>query len=427
MGGMSVADELFSALGFVQFEIVPGDWRANVKRLETGLHRLDAPVGSLVLFPELWSTGFVYEQLDALAAETPRILTRLSKLAAEKQLVLAGSLVEKQDSSSGACLYNTLFFVNGDGLCGQIRKQRLFAFWQEDQWLTPGDSPALVDTGRGLAAGLVCYDLRFPELAREQCRQGADLLVLSAQWPSARLTQWCILQQARAIENQIHLVSCNGCGPCGDVELAGHSQIIAPDGTVLYEAGDGPEEAVVPLDWRCQNQLRQRFNTVALDPGEGYSGQKLRGLEEWREKVVQRQRLGQRVVFTNGCFDILHAGHVHYLERARQEGDFLILGLNSDRSIRELKGPDRPVNNQQDRARVLAGLSCVDAIIIFDDSTPLALINVLKPQALVKGADWAEDQIVGAAEVKADGGRVVRISFEQDLSTTGLIGRIKGE
>ncbi len=421
-----MADELFSALGFVQFEIIPSDCRANLEQVEAGLSRLAAPAGSLILLPEVWSTGFVYEQLAVLAAETPKILTRLTELAAAQGLTLAGSLVEQEADPAETSLYNTLFFVNGHGICGKIRKQRLFAFWQEDQWLRPGDSPEVVETGCGLVAGLICYDLRFPELAREQCRQAADVLAVSAQWPLARLAQWRILQQARAIENQIHLVSCNGCGPCGDLELAGHSLLVAPDGTILHEAGAGPEEVVLPVDWRRQHQLRQRFNTVAQDPGHGSSGQKLLSLDECQRQTARRQRLGQRIVFTNGCFDILHAGHVHYLERARHEGDYLILGLNSDASIRGLKGPGRPVNNQQDRARVLAGLACVDALVIFDESTPLELITTLRPQVLVKGADWSEEQIVGAAEVKALGGRVVRIDFAHDLSTTALIGRIKG-
>ena len=133
-------------------------------------------------------------------------------------------------------------------------------------------------------------------------------------------------------------------------------------------------------------------------------------------------------MFTNGCFDLLHAGHVSYLEQARRAGDCLVVGLNSDRSVRSLgKGPGRPINTQDDRARVLSALGCVDYVVVFDEATPLNLITALRPDVLVKWADWPEEQIVGAAEVKAAGGKVVRISFEHDRSTTGLVNKIRQE
>ena len=132
-----------------------------------------------------------------------------------------------------------------------------------------------------------------------------------------------------------------------------------------------------------------------------------------------------RVAFTNGCFDILHAGHVSYLEHARRTADCLVVGLNSDTSVRALKGAGRPVNGENDRARVLAALGCVDYVVLFDQETPQQLIATLVPDVLVKGADWPEDQIVGAAEVKAAGGKVVRIPFEHDRSTTALINAIR--
>jgi D-beta-D-heptose 7-phosphate kinase/D-beta-D-heptose 1-phosphate adenosyltransferase len=137
--------------------------------------------------------------------------------------------------------------------------------------------------------------------------------------------------------------------------------------------------------------------------------------------IVAAQEAGRRVAFTNGCFDILHAGHVRYLSAARASADMLVVGLNSDDSVRNIKGPLRPINPEALRAEVLAGLACVDYVILFDEPDPLALIQALRPDVLVKGADWPEDQIVGADFVKQQGGRVERIALVKDISTSALI------
>ena len=151
---------------------------------------------------------------------------------------------------------------------------------------------------------------------------------------------------------------------------------------------------------------------------------KLRELGELKDRLEQLRNEGQRIVFTNGCFDILHAGHVRYLNAARQQGDLLVVGLNSDASVQRIKGPRRPLIAQQQRAEVLAGLWCVDFIVIFDQPDPLAVIQTLRPNVLVKGDDWPDDQIIGSDEVKADGGRVVRIPVVADISTSRIIERI---
>ena len=133
---------------------------------------------------------------------------------------------------------------------------------------------------------------------------------------------------------------------------------------------------------------------------------------------------GKSVVFTNGCFDLLHAGHVTYLEAARKTGDKLVLGLNTDRSVSALKGPGRPIIHEADRARVLAALEAVDAVILFDEDTPLALINAIKPDVIVKGDDYTEDQVVGGAEVKSWGGQIVLIPIVPGRSTSGILEKI---
>ena len=138
------------------------------------------------------------------------------------------------------------------------------------------------------------------------------------------------------------------------------------------------------------------------------------------------QRAGRTVVFTNGVFDLLHPGHVRYLQQARALGHALIVGLNSDRSVRANKGPERPVNPQQERAEVLLALACVDAVVIFDEETPHAIISRVQPDVLVKGADWGSNDIVGRDVVEARGGRVVRIELAPGYSTTKLIRRVQG-
>jgi len=132
------------------------------------------------------------------------------------------------------------------------------------------------------------------------------------------------------------------------------------------------------------------------------------------------------LVFTNGVFDLLHPGHVRYLQEARALGDALIVAVNSDRSVKANKGPSRPVNPERERAEVLLALGCVDAVVIFDEDTPHAIISRIQPDVLVKGADWGPDDIVGRDIVEARGGRVVRIALAEGYSTTDLIRRING-
>jgi D-beta-D-heptose 7-phosphate kinase/D-beta-D-heptose 1-phosphate adenosyltransferase len=133
---------------------------------------------------------------------------------------------------------------------------------------------------------------------------------------------------------------------------------------------------------------------------------------------------GKRVVFTNGCFDIIHIGHVRYLSAAKNEGDLLVVGLNSDQSVRRIKGKRRPIVKQEQRSEILASLQVVDYVTLFDEPDPLKLIQLLKPSILVKGEDWSEDTIIGADIVKANGGRVVRVPLVGDASTSGIIERI---
>lgn len=135
---------------------------------------------------------------------------------------------------------------------------------------------------------------------------------------------------------------------------------------------------------------------------------------------------GQRLVFTNGCFDLLHAGHVRLLAAARAFGDFLVVGVNSDASVRRLKGPERPVLGLEERAELLAALRAVDLVAAFEEDTPLELIRCVRPHVIVKGGDWSPDQVVGREVVEAAGGRVEIVPLAAGLSTTALLRRIRG-
>jgi D-beta-D-heptose 7-phosphate kinase/D-beta-D-heptose 1-phosphate adenosyltransferase len=152
------------------------------------------------------------------------------------------------------------------------------------------------------------------------------------------------------------------------------------------------------------------------------------------EKILERQVLirrirelkecGNKIVFTNGCFDLLHPGHVRYLQQARSLGDALVVGVNSDRSVRELKGPERPILTELERCELLSGLESVSYVSVFDEPTPLALIRSILPHVLVKGGDWGLAQIVGREEVEANGGTVKALPYEAGQSSSGIIERI---
>lgn len=146
----------------------------------------------------------------------------------------------------------------------------------------------------------------------------------------------------------------------------------------------------------------------------------IRNLEELQKLVSSLRKEGKRIVFTNGCFDILHAGHVDYLEKAKSLGDFLIVGMNSDSSIKKIKGNKRPIVPEDLRARVLEGLKAVDCVFVFEEETPLNVIKTVKPDVLVKGADWEIEKIVGREFAK----RVERIPFKYDISTTKIIEKV---
>jgi rfaE bifunctional protein nucleotidyltransferase chain/domain len=179
-----------------------------------------------------------------------------------------------------------------------------------------------------------------------------------------------------------------------------------------------PQHArVINYNFRLHDLFRQRSHGDPLDS--------LFTLEQAILRFGRGKRNGRRIVFTNGCFDLLHPGHIRSLEHARSLGDALIVGLNSDASVKHIKGEGRPVIPQRERAEILSALECVDAVVIFDDLTPQRVIAALLPDVLVKGGDWPGDQIVGREEVEVAGGRVVSVPVVPGYSTTEILKKIR--
>ena len=172
------------------------------------------------------------------------------------------------------------------------------------------------------------------------------------------------------------------------------------------------------------------------DVNSGNSGSLLKTMRTSKSKIKSRQELqgivarlraeGETVVFTNGCFDLLHPGHVRYLEKARAEGDVLVVALNSDDSVRKIKGEDRPVLSEEERSEIMGALGCVDFVTTFEEETPENIIEELVPTVLVKGGDWPVEKILGRQVVESNSGRVLSIDFEEEFSTSNIIRKIRG-
>lgn len=151
---------------------------------------------------------------------------------------------------------------------------------------------------------------------------------------------------------------------------------------------------------------------------------KIKTIEELKEIVGDLKGKGKRVAFTNGCFDLLHIGHIRYLSEAKRSADVLIVAINSDSSVRKIKGESRPITPQEERAEILSALSCVDYVTIFEETDPLRSISLIKPDLLVKGGDYRKEEVIGREVVEKDGGKVLIIPMIEGASTTGLVGRI---
>jgi predicted amidohydrolase len=238
----------------VQFNITLGEIEPNLQQVRTALAVLAGEGVRLAVLPEMWATGFAYKDLNRLASRTGELVAEIAALSARHSMVIVGSLPEPHEDK----VYNTAYILDNGEIKGKYRKIHLFSLMQEDRSFDSGDSWLLVDTSVGRIGVFICYDLRFPELARRLAVEGAEILVVPGEWPKPRQEHWRTLLRARAIENQLFVVAANCCGVVGKLDFFGMSMIIDPKGEVLAEAGYDPQCVTADLDcddmaaWRQQ-------------------------------------------------------------------------------------------------------------------------------------------------------------------------------
>lgn len=400
-------------ISLLQYRIEAGDLEGNLKRF---LALAEAAEGELLIAPELSLTGYAIPDSET----SERVLSEVANFSKRtgKSLVLGHPIFKKGKIFNGAYLFRP------GSLEVVAEKERLFPGLDPEIGFSAGEGRRVFELKDFSFGTIICYELRFPEISRRLVARGAEVLIVVSQWPEERLSHYRTLLSARAVENQIYVLATNAAGTIAGVKLGGGSLALSPTGEILGEVRDEEGLLTVEIEKKDLSLARNLFNTstgIAPEPPE----RKVLPLSELLPEVSRRRSLGHKMVFTNGCFDLLHAGHVSYLYEARKLGDFLVVGLNSDESLRRLKGPERPINPQEQRALVLASLACVDYVVIFEEDTPKALIEALVPDILVKGADWPEDKIVGAAFVKSRGGRVVRLPFRYQVSTSAIVKKIR--
>lgn len=239
----------------IQFTVNQGNVDANLAYIREALARVADQGANLVVLPEMWSTGFSYRNLNELALRTEGIVDELRELSARHKLVIIGSMPEP----NGDKVFNTVYVVDTGTVVGVYRKMHLFSLLGEDRAFSGGDSWLLADTTVGKVGVIICYDLRFPELSRRLALEGAHIICVPAQWPKPRQEHWRTLLRARAIENQLFVISCNACGMIGKLDFFGMSMIIDPKGEVLAEAGEGEGEIAAELDMQAMNDWRAQI------------------------------------------------------------------------------------------------------------------------------------------------------------------------
>ncbi len=239
----------------IQFNIRLGDIDANVKTAREAIARVAAQGVKLAVLPEVWSCGFAYRELNELARRTPEVLEEMGRLSAEHDMVIVGSLPEPD----GDKVCNTAYILDKGMLVGKYRKIHLFSLMNEDRSFTGGDRWVVADTSVGRIGVFICYDLRFPELARRLAVEGAEIIVVPGEWPKPREEHWRTLLRARAIENQLFVVAANCCGITGKLDFFGSSLIIDHKGELLAEGGYEPTELVAKLDFEEKEKWREQI------------------------------------------------------------------------------------------------------------------------------------------------------------------------
>ncbi len=239
----------------IQFTVKQGDVDANLAHVREALARVADQGANLAVLPEMWSTGFAYRNLNELAGRTEGIVAELLELSARHKMVIVGSMPEP----NGDKVFNTIYVADNGTLAGVYRKIHLFSLLGEDKAFSGGNQWLLAETSIGKIGVIICYDLRFPELSRRLAIEGAQIICVPAQWPKPRQEHWRTLLRARAIENQLFIVSCNACGIIGKLDFFGMSMIIGPKGELLAESGEEEGEIFAPLDMQSMEEWRAQI------------------------------------------------------------------------------------------------------------------------------------------------------------------------
>lgn len=243
-------------VGCFQLEVVTGDLDENLSRVRSAISYFGENGCRLLVFPEMWSCGFSYPTLRAMAARTPSIVERLREWGRHYEMVLVGSLPELD----GDIVFNTSFVIDATGeIAGQYRKIHLFSLHGEHLHFGRGRSSLVCSTGAGRVGIEICYDLRFPELSRRLALDGAEILCISALWPTARIEHWSLLLRARAIENQLFVIGCNGRGIDGELIYGGASAVVSPTGQVLARADGAGDRLLVRLNRNEVTECRRHI------------------------------------------------------------------------------------------------------------------------------------------------------------------------
>jgi len=240
----------------LQFPIRMGDVEANTSRAFALLRDAAKGGAALCVLPEMWSTGFSYDNLKTICGTTPGILYDLRRFAADKRVVIAGSLPER----SGRSVYNTLYLINSTGvITGEYRKTHLFSPSGEHLHFRKGTAASVAHTSVGTIGPQICYDIRFPELSRKYYAEGATLFCVPAQWPAARKAHWDLLTVARAVENQLFVVAANAVGRSGEFQYSGGSVIVSPWGERLAQGGEDESIVIATIDPARVEDARRRI------------------------------------------------------------------------------------------------------------------------------------------------------------------------
>jgi D-glycero-beta-D-manno-heptose 1-phosphate adenylyltransferase len=347
-------------VGYVQIPVIRGEVSRNLNSLQRSIQQLQPPPRTLLVLPELWGTGFAYQDLQDVLCEIQYLYEELRVLARGYNILLAGSLPESIPEKEEQ-FYNTLTIIGAEGSYGSYRKQHLFP-GEESTFCPAPFSSMPITTPFGSFGCMVCYDIRFPNIARNQCQQGADILLCAAEWPTRRISHLRSLAIARAIENQTYMVVCNAIGWNGEIELGGQSLIISPDGKILCDGGVKADAQLTAVLWPEKAEAQRQFKSFTEAPF----------LDSWRMKIgtaitclsniEQRYRSGQRIIFIRIGLNEPLFQTIERLEQARRLGDYLVVAAD----IGVVSLPGKKYSERQTLA-TYAALGCVGSIFPMEE------------------------------------------------------------